>query len=134
MFKRKKRVKYIKKQSYLTATEVKYFQALSGIIGDRYLIYPQVNLASVIEKQGDVNFKTELFRNVDFGVFNYDFSPVLLIEINDNTHFRADRRERDEKVLAICKSAKLPLVTFWVKEGIDIEQMRFTLQKYLYLN
>ena len=103
------------------------------IEGENYLIYPQINLASVIEKKGGSGFRTELFRNADFGIFNYDFTPVLLIEINDNTHFRADRAERDEKVLEICKSAKLPIVTFWVKDGIDINRMRKTLEKYLYL-
>ena len=130
---RKKKPKYFKKQSLLTATEVKYLQVLNAIIGENYLIYPQINLASVIEKKGGSGFRTELFRNADFGIFNYDFTPILLIEINDNTHFRADRAERDEKVLEICKSAKLPLVTFWVKDGIDINRMRKTLEKYLYL-
>ena len=49
----KKKPKYFKKQSLLTATEVKYLQVLSAIVGENYLIYPQINLASVIEKKGD---------------------------------------------------------------------------------
>ena len=60
------------------------------------MVLPQVNLASVIDKKGDSNFRNELFRNIDFGVFNKDFKPLVLIEINDNTHFRKDRIERDK--------------------------------------
>lgn len=129
-----KKPKYFAKSAMLTPTEIQYFQVLYSIIGDEYLIYPQINLASVIDKKGGGNFRTELFRNVDFGVFDYDYKPILLIEINDNSHFRSDRIERDEKVSQICKSAKLPLVTFWVKDGIDVAEMRQTLKKYLHIN
>lgn len=32
-------------------------------------IVPQVNLASIINKVSDSKFNTELFRNIDFGIF-----------------------------------------------------------------
>ena len=133
LFARKKKPSYYKKQSLLTATEVRYFQILNSLLGENYLVYPQINLASVLDKEGGGNFRTELFRNIDFGVFDFTFRPILLIEINDNSHLRPDRAERDAKVLEICKSAKIPLVTFWVKEGIDAKKMRRELEKYLYL-
>ena len=130
---KKSKPEYEVKQSLMSETEIQYYNILVALLGEEYLIYPQINLATVIDKKYPKGFRTELFRNADFGIFNYDFTPILLIEINDNTHFRADRAERDEKVLEICKSAKLPLVTFWVKDGIDINRMRKTLEKYLYL-
>ena len=47
------------------------------------------------------------------------FEPLLLVELNDSSHKRADRRMRDEKVAAICRSAGLPLVTFWLNEDLS---------------
>lgn len=128
--KKSKKAKYSVKPSLMTPTEKEYFRAIEAAVGDRYIVLPQVNLASVIDKTGE-GFRSELFRNVDFGVFDYDYSPVLLIEINDNTHFRKDRMERDEKVGAILKKARLPLVTFWTKDGFSQAEITRTLSKYL---
>ena len=108
----------------------KYFnkQVIANISGDKIEDY--VYVASLIDKE-DQGFRTELFRNVDFGVFDYNYRPLLLIEINDNTHFRKDRVERDKKVNAICRRAKLPIVTFWTKDGIDPDKIVRTLNRYL---
>ncbi len=121
LIKKAKQPRYYVKESLLTPTELEYLQVICALLGNDYLVLPQVNLASVIDKKGDSNFRNELFRNIDFGVFNKDFKPLVLIEINDNTHFRKDRIERDKKVATICKKAGIPLVTFWVKDGISVD-------------
>lgn len=127
---RKRGPKYVVKDSLMTQTEYDYFKIINAYFGDNYLILPQINLAAVIDKVGE-GYRTELFRNADFGVFDYNYRPVLLIEINDNTHFRKDRIERDKKVNEICKKAKLPLVTFWTKDGINNDVIYKTLSRYL---
>lgn len=127
---RKRGPKYVVKDSLMTQTEYDYFKIINSYFGADYLILPQINLAAVIDKVGE-GYRTELFRNADFGVFDYNYRPILLIEINDNTHFRKDRIERDKKVNEICKKAKLPLVTFWTKDGINNEAIYKALSKYL---
>lgn len=129
--KKRNEPKYIAKDSLLTPTEITYYDTLTEIIGGKYLLFPQINLASVVDKEGKTNARTELFRNIDFGVFDYNFKPILLIEINDNSHTRKDRIERDKKVAKILKKAKLPLVTFWVKDGIDVNAMRAVLARHI---
>lgn len=42
-----------------------------------------------------------------------------MVEINDNTHHEWKRRQRDEKVSAICADAGIPLVTFWTNYGVN---------------
>ena len=127
---RKKKPSYRLKDALLTRTEIKYYNVLKTWFGEDYLVLPQINLASVIEKDGS-GYRTELFRNADFGIFDYNFRPILLIEINDNTHLKADRMERDEKVAVICKKAHIPLVTFWTKDGFDERKIYSTVKKYL---
>ncbi len=121
---------YVVKERLMSKTEYDYYKIFDAFYGDEYLIFPQVNLAAVIDKVGE-GYRTELFRNADFGVFDYNYRPVLLIEINDNTHLRKDRIERDKKVSEICKKAKLPLVTFWTKDGIDEQAIVKKLSAYL---
>ena len=121
---------YFVKDALMTNVELQYFRIINSYLGDRYIVLPQVNLASVIDKE-DQGFRTELFRNVDFGVFDYNYRPIFLVEINDNTHFRKDRLERDKKVNEICEKAGLPILTLWVKDGIDVETIKKQTQKIL---
>ena len=116
LYKKSKEADYFVKQRLLTQTELEYYEVIRSLISSQYVILPQINLASVIDKKGGSNFRSELFRNIDFGVFDGDLRPIFLIEINDNTHFRRDRKERDKKVNKICKKAGIPLVTFWEKK------------------
>ena len=130
LFRKKREPHYYLKDTLVTSSEMQYFRILDAYFGKDYRILPQVNLASVIDKEGG-GFRTELFRNVDFGIFDYEFRPILLIEINDNSHFRKDRMERDEAVALILKKAHVPLVTFWTKDGIDAKQIYNEIRKYL---
>ena len=69
IFAKKNKAKYFVKESLLTPTEIKYYDIIRSIIGNNFLLLPQINLASVIDKKGGSNFRSELFRNVDFGIF-----------------------------------------------------------------
>ena len=130
IFKRRAAPRYSAKDSLLTSTERKYYDLFVSFFGEDYLVLPQINLATVIDKEGG-GYRSELFRNVDFGIFDFNFRPLVLIEINDGTHLRPDRARRDEKVNLICKKAHIPLVTFWTKDGIDRQEIYKALKKYL---
>lgn len=131
IFRKKKEAQYYLKDALLTPTEIEYYDIIARAVAGKFFILPQINLASIIDKKGGGNFRSELFRNIDFGIFDADFKPLLLIEINDNTHFRKDRQERDEKVGKICKKAGIPLLTFWVKDGVNPEQITKKVQNAL---
>ena len=131
LYKKSKEPDYFVKDKLLTQTELAYYMAIRELLDERFIILPQVNLASVLDKKGGGNFRTELFRNIDFGVFDSELHPIFLIEINDNTHLRKDRKERDKRVNRICKKAEIPLVTFWVKDGINKNEMHRELKNAL---
>lgn len=122
---------YSAKVSLMTDCEKAFFETISKIIGTNYHIQPQINLASVVNKETQGRYQNELFRNIDFGVFDSNYSLLLLIEINDQTHTQKNRIERDNKVKAICDEAGIPLVTFWTKYGINEQYIRSRLAQYL---
>ena len=126
---KKNEPRYKLKSSLMTRTEAEYFRVICAA-APRYIVLPQVNLASVIDKEGG-GFRTELFRNADFGIFDENYRPVALVEINDDSHFRKDREERDEKVASILKKVRLPLITFWTRDGFDEDEIKRTLSRYL---
>lgn len=124
---------YTAKNSIMTDCEIKYFNAIKEIIGVRYSIQPQINLASVIDKESHEKYRSELFRNIDFGIFDESYKLVVLIEINDQSHTRNDRRTRDARVASICEKAGIPLITFWTSYGVNKQYIRSRLSKYLIL-
>jgi|GEM_PF-825406 len=124
-------LEYSARDSLMTDCEKKFFTAFSNILGDTYILQPQVNLASIIHKDSESKYQNELFRNIDFGVFDREYTLKLLIEINDPTHKHPDRIERDKKVRAICDKAGIPLIAFWTQYGVNEHYIRNRLAKYL---
>ena len=109
------------KKCLMTPIEKQFFAAIKDRVGENYIVLPQVNLATVIKKQGDFKFQNELYRNIDFGIFDRDYNILLLIEINDESHNDYSRRERDSKIKNLIASAGIPLVTFHTKFGVNRE-------------
>lgn len=122
---------YEAKNSIMTECEKAYFKAIQECVVPNYTVQPQINLASIIDKTAHSRYRNELFRNIDFGIFDANYSLVLLIEINDQTHMKKDRIERDSKVKAICAEAGIPLVTFWTQYGVNKQYIYQRLAEYL---
>ena len=81
-----------------------------------YKIIPQVSLASIISKENNNKYYTDLFRNIDFAIFDTNLQEVLLlIELNDGTHKLKKRKSRDAKIKKICNAAGIPLLFFYTK-------------------
>lgn len=77
-------------------------------------IHPQINLATIIKKEINNHYINELFRNIDFAIFDKDYKKVLLlIEINDKTHSSKKRMARDIKVERIINQAGIKLIKFY---------------------
>lgn len=110
---------YELKSSLISRTEKPYLTAIKQSLPTGYFVQPQVNLASIITKNGNHKYQNELYRNIDACVFDMSYKPILLIEINDNTHTERNRRERDEKVKNICEDAGIQLITFWTNYGVN---------------
>lgn len=122
---------YSAKASLMTDCEKEFFKAFQKIVGSYYTVQPQINLASIIDKESQQRYRNELFRNIDFGIFDASYSLKLLIEINDSSHMQKERGVRDSKVRAICEEAGIPLITFWTKYGVNKPYIYNQLVKYL---
>lgn len=121
---------YRRKSTIMTRPEADAFMLLRSLFGEKYEIFPQIPLVAVIDKITQNSYRNELFRVIDFVVVDKQtFSPLILIELNDSSHMRADRQERDRKVREICSRAGLPLVTFTPAEFTDANLVKATVKK-----
>lgn len=102
-----------KQKPLLTETEKNFYLKLKDL-EPQYKIIPQISLNAIVDKVTDNKYRTELFRNIDYGIFTNDLSNILLlIELNDQTHNQPNRKKRDIKVKEICQNANIPIITFY---------------------
>ena len=133
------KVLYMPKK-FLTNTEYNFLLKFISLENELHVhIVPQVNLAAIIEKKSDSRFNTELFRNIDFGIFSADYSKLLLlIELNDeshnNFHNNFHRKKRDIKVKDICNKAGIKLITFYTKYSNEKEYVKNRIKEELNIN
>ncbi|MDR0918925.1 MAG: DUF2726 domain-containing protein [Oscillospiraceae bacterium] len=103
-------------KNYMTASEIEVFEVLQELKSYNLQVFPQIPLSSVVR---NIDYRrkyvNELFRTIDYGVFDPNFKCLLLIELNDYTHNAYDRQLRDKKVAYICYKAQIPLLTFPTK-------------------
>lgn len=111
---------YEVKKTLMTPTERSFFEKLKKAIGDKYDIYPQVNLDKIfrVKYQGNkYDFNAAKWsidrRSIDFLVTIRETQrPYIGIELDDSSHLREDRIERDERVNALFSDNGMSLIRF----------------------
>lgn len=117
--------KYYRKD-FLTKTEKEFYNFLIQIESEKNVkIIPQINLGTIIEKRKSKldKYRNELFKNIDFGIFDNEFNLLFLIEFNDKSHNKPDRKERDNKVKKICKITGIKLIPIWYSEYAEEKEL-----------
>jgi hypothetical protein len=113
---KKKVYHYSKKTFLMSKSESEFFNALSTVVPQEYSVFPQIHLSSIVDhKVKGQNWAAALRtinqKSVDFVLCDKPFNrPVLAIELDDWSHEKQDRVERDSLVESILKEAELPLL------------------------
>lgn len=112
----KRKYQYKRKNFFLTRAEHECFDALMAAVGNDYLIFAQVHLPTLIDNKVVGQNWRAAFRHingksVDFVLCDKAYiSPKLAIELDDKTHERPERQERDVEVERILQEAGVPLL------------------------
>ncbi|HEX8876576.1 MAG TPA: DUF2726 domain-containing protein [Phycisphaerales bacterium] len=107
---------YITRDALLTAAERSFFAALQTACNGRSLIFAQVQLSKLIYPRAGIprwqTFQNKIDRkSVDFVLFDPTSLKVqLLIELDDRSHERKGRQDRDEFVNRALAAAGLKLL------------------------
>lgn len=114
--KEKPKYQYTRKQFFLTRAEHECYDALIAAVGNQYYIFAQVHLPTLLDnKVKGQDWRAALAhinrKSVDFVLCDKAYiSPKLAIELDDKSHERPDRQERDREVERILSSAGVPLL------------------------
>lgn len=121
------------KANLFTPAEKKFFSALDKSVGNRFRIFAKVRIADAItipdslaaKFQGKRAFFKIAAKHFDFVLCDVKtFETLAAIELDDNSHSRRDRKERDVFVDYVCQFAKLPLIRIKASNYYDFALLR----------
>ncbi len=126
---------------FFSNAEASFFHLLRQMTGENALVFPHVSLRDLvtitgIDKADYYRYYNQIDRKqVDYLLVNAKtLKPILVIELDDSSHQRADRVQRDtfvEKVLAVTQ---IPLVRVPVKQSYDPKELSAMFRKVLQPN
>ena len=128
---------YFVRDDFLSPAEHSFYLVLKSVVSDFALVCPKVGLGDVFYAKSSDPGKYRTYTNkidrkhVDFLLCDpRTVRPILGIELDDKSHQRADRQERDEFVENVFSKAKLPLVRIPVKHSYSIAELNSLLQPH----
>jgi len=127
---------YRLRDDFLSPAEATFYRALCSAIGHRAIVCPKVNLADVffvVRPNENLSYRNRIDRkHVDFLLCDpVTMRPLLGLELDDSSHKRASRQERDRFVDAVFKTAGLPLGHVRVHASYDVADLSRWLSQYL---
>ena len=112
----RRKYQYKRKNFFLTRAEHECYDALMAAIGSNYVVFAQVHLPTLVDNKivgqnWRGAFKHISEKSVDFVLCDKNYiSPKLAIELDDKSHERPERQQRDEEVERILQDAGVPLL------------------------
>ncbi|MEA3189229.1 MAG: hypothetical protein QOD99_3059 [Chthoniobacter sp.] len=110
------------RDDFLSASEFSFYRVLESIVAGRAAICPKVNLGDVFFISGAGQNQSQRNRisrkHVDFLICTSEgMKPVAGVELDDASHGRADRQERDAMIQSVFYQAGLPLLRIPARRG-----------------
>jgi hypothetical protein len=127
---------YRLRDDFLSAAEFSFYKVLAGAVGERAVICPKVNLADlfyVVRPNENQTYRNKIDRkHVDFVLCEpVTMRPRCAIELDDASHGRRDRQERDAFVDEVFEVAGLPLVRVPAKASYKPAGLLAIVEPYL---
>ena len=121
---------YKAKQYFFSNAEASFYHFLKKMLEENMIIFPHVALRDLvsisgIEKSSFYKFYNQIDRKqVDFLLVDpKSLKPMLVIELDDSSHQRADRINRDEFVEKVLSTANMPIARVPVKQSYDAKEL-----------
>src|SRR6516162_8905241 len=129
---------YALRDDFLSPAEQSFYQVLKSVVDGRLVICPKVALADLFfAKTGDARQNRVALNRIDRKHVDFllcepkTMRPVVGIELDDKSHDRPDRRERDAFVNGVFAAAKLAVVRILAQRGYQAAELNSLLREHL---
>ena len=112
---KKSQYKYYAKSYVMTSRENECFKILNEIFSSKWFVVPQVHLSALLDyrvkgQNWNAAFRHINGKSVDFVLIGKEsYKVICVIELDDSTHSKPDRIERDVEIERMFKEAGIPL-------------------------
>jgi hypothetical protein len=127
---------YVLRRYLMSKAERSFFGVLEQVTdSSKYYIFPQVSLDKLVTVEKNTGsyqtYHNKVDRkSVDFVLFDRSaISPVLAIELDDSSHDREDRQERDVFVDGVLAKAGLHLLHVRAQAAYDPRQLAVSISE-----
>ena len=130
------RLPYRLRDDFLSPAELSYYRVLSTAVAGRAVVLTKVRLADLFfvpHSEGSVSFRNRIAqKHVDFLVCDREtMRPRVGVELDDRSHERSRRQERDGFVDEVFRVAGLPLIHVPARSGYSVAELSAGLTQYL---
>jgi len=131
--KRRQRVARYRPTTHLfTAAERSFYGVLVGAVGPDYKVFGKVRLADIILPEGAESssawwsaFNRVAYKHIDFVICEQATSKIhCCVELDDSSHARRDRKERDEFLEEMLSQSGVPLLRVPAQRGYTPSRIR----------
>lgn len=129
------------KPYFFSNAEASFYHLLRQMVGESALVFPHVALRDLvtitgINKSDYYKYYNQIDRKqIDFLLVDAkNLKPMLVIELDDSSHQRPDRIERDQFVEKVLSVTKIPLARVPVKQAYDPKELGALFKKAMQAN
>ncbi len=129
------RLPYQKKWYLLSQSERSFYQSLREAAGEGLLVFAKVRLLDLLWLPENAGRRQHymnrvMSKHVDFVLCDRQtIAPILVVELDDSSHRRAERQERDRFVDEVLHTAGLPILRVPVRHSFVSNELRVLIQK-----
>ncbi len=128
--------KLISKRKFIRYDEIETYKTLVNVVGNNFIVIPQVHLCDIADvKVGYLdhdNLYYELKRIIyDYAIFNKNFEPLALIELNGKSHFQDNRINRDAIAENNAKNLSVPFISIKKEDRLNKKLIEEKISPYL---
>jgi len=132
---------YKKRDDFLSFSELSFYCALKTFVENKATICPKVAIKEVIFVDNSIKEGRRKFSNwisqkhVDFVLCHASTMQVICaVELDDKSHNKENRKQRDELVDQVFATAKIPLFHIIAKNGYSVDDFKSILDCFLEQN
>lgn len=124
--------KYIKKDYLLTKEELKFYKLIKPIVQNMgYSLFCQVSLYEIIKAKEFKNFNKIKSKSIDFVITQENCKILMCIELDDTTHQKQNRIQRDDFLNKLFQNLQIKLLRIPVQNFYNIKEIEELIKESL---
>ena len=123
---------YQKKIYLLTQDELKFYKLLKSITNRNNLnLFTQVSLYEIIKAKNIKDFNKIKSKTIDFVITDINCKIKVCIELDDKTHIKEQRQERDNFIEKLFKQLDIKLLRIPVQNYYNLKDLEDRIKESL---